>query len=461
MKFLRTMPIALSALMVAMSSCGDKEKIDDEKDLEGEGTGTMELMTPIESKTFLENSTVEFLQKFRPADQKEVINLASWFVHEYGELDMPANFEYTDEEVEKSEYSPATYMRALLKGLRAASADYIGTATTTYTYNINFDRFSGIYKPGISRWVKAGESNDIIFQFKDETGKDCELKATKADGTSDYTYEYTDEGYNYHDQVNYVDNYKYIISIPKTINVTLHQDGKELVNGQVKSNIDVQGHTASINVYTKVANLEAVVDFTANDTKAEQKSQLKVNGDVVASSRADITGNNLCNIDAIRKSVENGDSDNDVLLSYIQAGSAKVDMLSKVQLYGNVTFNREVLNAIDGDFDYGDSYYYEYHSKVEAEAAAKKACDNLNQYVKAYARYNNTTTDQATIIFKTKEYRWGDSGDFDIEPLLQFEADKTTYTFEDYFETGFTGVEDLWNSTIKNYEKLWDVYTHD
>ena len=40
--------------------------------------------------------------------------------------------------------------------------------------------------------------------------------------------------------------------------------------------------------------------------------------------------------------------------------------------------------------------------------------------------------------------------------MIKFESDGTTYSFSDFFGTGFGGVESLFESLIDNYKRVWE-----
>lgn len=447
MNFKKFAIYAFVGVAVSATSCS---KDNTPESPEEGGKGEMEVMTPVESKTFLGETANKFLNKFRAADQAEVIELASYFSDSYGHLDLPDAFYFDDDD--EPLYDPAEFMHALGKGVAKGSVDQITRAVATYTYNINFDRLKGEYVPGIQQWVKKKDSNDIIFQFTDANGKNCEMKVILSGDTSDVDINWTEEWYDYYDNENYSEKYVYNISIPRTVKVSLTQGGKELANGSVKSHIDVKNHKVEADIYAKVANIEATAKMDGTDTKITQNSEMKVSGETLVKTTAQINGNKMCDLDAIQASAENEDSNNDDLLSYLHDGLANIDVMGDVQFYGTVTLNGNVIDALDNYFEYGYGT-----TQAEAEADADRAVSALNSNVTVAVKYNNKATTQATLTFKKKVSNWGNGkGYFYIEPLIKFESDNTTYSFEEYFERGFSSVEDTWDALISNYEKLWN-----
>ena len=435
-------------LMLSMAACSDKDP--KEPDTPDDPKGEMEQLSPLESKKFLEETATEALNKFKAADQRDVIVLCSYFCDEYGDLDAPDEFE-----VEPTETGsiPGRYVRELAKALSTGDASRAGTAAVVYTYDLNFELFKGVYEPAASRWVKTGDSNDIIFKFTDATGKQCELKAVASSSTSDGEISYVEDDYYYDYEngsyVDYEEETVYKFRIPKEVTVTLANAGTTLVTAKVNSDISLSGHKFNVAASVVAANLEAAVKADGTDSQVSQTSSLKVSGELLANTAATVNGSHLCDIDFYR---EMDDDTENKLMSLLQDGTATVSLLNKVRIDGVATYNRSVYKALN------DSYgYWEYDTRDEAESAVKSAVEALNSNVRADVRYNNKETVQATLLWKYTFDSWGyNSWEYMIEPLIKFNSDETTYSFEEYFESGFTSVEDLWESLVKSYEKVWD-----
>lgn len=424
-----------------MASCSDKKDdggIDEPK-------GDMEVMTPDESKTYLQNTATEFLDLFKPADQKEVIELAAYFSEEYGDLELPENFDIEEED----EYSPKSYLKALSEAAKG-DLDGLTRAAYTYTYRINFDRFTGVYEPNkrSEEWVKTGESNDIIFRFNDKNGQRVELKVVQSGGSSDIEYSYEEE-YYYDDN----EEYKYYISIPHNVVATLTQAEKELAKTSVVSSVDIDGHKLSADVNAYLCNLAVTAKVEGDDSKVSANTVYSMNGNKVASAQAVVNGHDLCNKAKYDKlgNADDDDEVNNILASMLEKGECVADVLGKVQVYGQVTYYKELVDDLDTDFGYPNS-------KDIAKIACQTVCDRLNKNVKMQLRYDGTKTDQATVMFQPYFDQWDsfyeNSWEYYPEAVLLF-PDKTTYSFDSYFEK-FTNVSNKFETLLDAYEKMWD-----
>lgn len=431
-----------ASLACGLVACSDKAKDPDEP---GNVSGTMEQLTPSESKKFLEQTGNDFLGYFKAADQQDVIKLAAFCSEEYGDLEMPREFEI---EETVNEADPMRMIRAFAATAQG-HATRAGSYSIQYSYMLDFDKFKGIYKPGGNRWTKFQDSDHIIFQFVDANGQNCELKAELGKDNSTGSISYTDEYYDYWYDEETVEEYVYNFRIPKTINITLTQNGKTLASSKVDSKLDVKGHEINVTANVNVANIAASVKVDGKDTKVTQSSSLSVGGTNLVSTTATVNGNHLCDYDYY---VNNEDDARDMLAGLLDSGTATVSVLDKVRIDAKATYSTALYNALNTYYD-----NYEFSSQADAIKAVTNALATLNNNVEALVRYNNKETVQARLFwdYDLDEYGYN-YWEYYITPLLKFDSDGTTYSFEEYFERGFTSVEDTWEDLVSSYEKVWN-----
>ncbi len=438
--------------LVMLCSCGgnDDNKIDNPDG--PQGSGSMEEMTPEQSKEFLQTTATDFLNLFNPQDQKQVIELAAYFSSEFENYEVPEEFEI---EPDGQKRTPAPYMKAVAQAAKG-DLDALTRAATTYSYTIKFEKFAGIYEPDSKeeRWVKTGNSSDLIFKFTNKSGQPVEMKVTQSGGTSDLDFSVSDWDYDYingnYQEFEY--QYNYFLFIPKNVTATLVENGQELVKTTVVSSIDVKGHKISADVNATLMNIQAIGKTEGTDSKVEATAEFYVSGEKVATSYATINGNNLCNQDKF-EAMEDMDDEEvaEELAKMFKNGSCGANVLDKVQVYGQIQYYKDLYFDLDG---YWSSW--DYDNKATAEAECKKVCDRLNNNIKTQLRYNNTATDQATIQFVPFLDEWGSSSwEYWVSANLLF-PDKTTYNIDSYFDR-FTNVSNKWNSLISSYEKLWET----
>ena len=424
--------LSLSAVVgLSTVSCSDKDN-DGLGDID-KGSGTMETMTPEESKKFLEETATTALNMLNPEDQKDVIQLCSYFLDNYGDLDLPENFEVEEE----TRSFLNEFFSESANAIASADPSYLTRAAVDYVYNIDFENFKGIYQPGKYEWEKIGDSNDVIFKFTGITGQNCELKATGSSNYYDTSFEWTDEDYYYGS-----DTSQYNFHVPAQVNVTLSEGNTKLATCQVNSKVNFASHNFTVDCQVKVANITAEAKTEGNDSKVTETATTTVNGTKYIYDYAVATGSHLCDIDFYNKNFGNNSDYATAFSQMFSQGEATVNVLDKVSVDGTIQYTYALYDALGL---YADSV-------VEAEAYVAL----LNNNIKGQVRYNNTTTVQATIgwSYTAEKYSWGT--EYQIEPQLIF-PDGTSYYFTKYFETGFSGVENLWNSLTKKYEAIWDA----
>lgn len=431
--------------LLSLGACSDDKKSDDPgKNPDGPGgSGSMEVMTPEESKKFLESAVTKALDMFNPEDQKEVIEVAAYFEEEYGDLELPDNF-YFDEDDDL--YEPKSFMKGLASACRG-NMEGLTRAAYTYTYDINFDKLKGVYEPDLRNdcWKFVEKSNDVIFRFYDKNSKQSEIKVTRSGGSSDFTITEEDND-EYWDEY---EKYIYNISIPHTVEARLSVGGKQLAYTKVVSSIDIDGHKLSADVYAEAANLTASAKLEGNDSKVASTTRFTVGGKDFLTGYATVNGAGLCDYDKIKGMLEESTTDRE-WANFIQKGDAGVNLIGEVQVYAQANVTKDVVAA----FRAGEWDSYEYNSKSEARADAEAAVRALNQNIAAQMRYNDTKTDQATIVFELEEDTWSYGWEYTVGMYLKF-GDGTTYSFDDYFKH-WTSVETKWNSLMRAYERVWE-----
>ncbi|MDE5807568.1 MAG: hypothetical protein K2H76_05575 [Muribaculaceae bacterium] len=439
-----------AALGVAvLASCSDKKTEVDNPD-GPQGNGTMEAMSPEQSKEFLQNATIDFLNNFKPEEQKDIIELAAYFDAEYADYELPDNFDIDSE----PSYSPRTYLRQLAKAAKG-DIDALTRAANSYNLRVNFDRFAGVYEASASKekWVRTGNSQDILFKFTDKGGMPVELKIIQSGGTSEIDFTLTDWDYEYvngtYEEIE--EKYNYYLSVPKNLTATLTQNGKQLANTTVVSSIDVKGHTISADVDATMMNLRATAKVAGNDSKVESRTELYANNQKIATAYATVEGSGLCDIDRY-KELENLEDDmlNDRLGDMFKSGDCGMDVLGKVQVYGQLTYYPKLFLDLDGSYD---GWAFD-KDREKARKACQAACDLLNRKVKAQLRYNYTTTDQATILFQPGFRDWDYMWEYYTQSVLLF-PDDTKYSVDEYFDN-FTMVSNKFDTLFDAYMKIWN-----
>ncbi|MDE5801149.1 MAG: hypothetical protein K2H74_09030, partial [Paramuribaculum sp.] len=144
---LKTLKWALCSLVVLAGCTDDKKDEEVVIPTPPEPIEDMEELTPEQSKTFLQATATEALDLFKPEDQKAIIELGVYFEEQYGDYDF--------EDVEL--VTPRSYIKSLTQAAHG-NIDALAKAATSYSYNIKFDKLTGIYEPNDRReeWVRTG-----------------------------------------------------------------------------------------------------------------------------------------------------------------------------------------------------------------------------------------------------------------------------------------------------------------
>lgn len=438
MKFINYLSIAACATMLAFgaASCSsDDPGNEPDGGVEGGGDGSItKEYTPEESKTYLEETARKALNKFNPDDQKPLVDLLNNFDERYGDLDMPDNFPFDDDDDEPY-WALNKWSANLAKSLKSGDVLSLSRSATEF-YALK--DFSGEYEPGYDKWIKKADSNDVVFRFTDN-GQPCELRVTGT-GTE------WSESFN-------ADGTKYQFSIPPTMTVTLTKGSDKLVDTTIKSAYNASARTVSLDINSTMMNLNVSSQLNGTNDKVTEHMTIDIAGERFLTANATINGRNLCDRQMLEDLFD--DLTGERADRFFTDGYAEVNLMGDVQVKANLTSISKLVDALDYDEDSADNAT----AKSGAENAAKTLCNILpaNMY------YTNSSTVQGTLSWEAyvnESYfnSWTNTNHewWSARPVIKF-ADGTSYAFDGYFGNGkFASIEKLFNSILDKYEAIWD-----
>ncbi|MDE6408654.1 MAG: hypothetical protein K2K81_00205 [Muribaculaceae bacterium] len=415
MKFSKLKWVGLCLL--AFASCDKGTDIDNP---EGpQGSGTMQAMSPAESKAFLEETAAKFLMKFNPEDQREIIELAAYYDITYGAYKLPENFYAILGQIIPT---PGNYLLHLLNAAKGDLSN-LTRAATEFSCGAVYKELCGIYEPdaGTQSWVKTASSDDIEFQFKNRRGEPVVMKVAQQRMGSD--------------------------ALNMSVNLT--EGGVQLANSSVSSSFDSKKHTLSADVDASLMNLRAQTEIEGKDPIVESRSEFFVSNEKMATAYATLKGSGLCDPDRW-KELKNTESlllDN-LIGKMVKKGYCGVDVMGAVQVYGQMDYYEKLPLDIAGEYaGWGNT------DKNMVKNACQEACDRLNKNVKSQVRYNGTKTDQAKLLFQPVYKEWETMWGYSATPMIQF-PDHSVYTPAEYF-AGFADMAPKLGALLEAYQKIW------
>lgn len=444
---------------MALVACGDDEEgvVPGPDPVIPDGPqGTMEVLNPTESKEFLEKSSIDFMNKFNAQDQSAIINHASYFCDAYDGYDVDIKFE---SEKHSAGHAAARFMRGFSGALRTASPSRATAAATTYVYNVSEKDVTGVWAPDAASmtWKKIADSKNVEVRFKGHGNADCVLLVEFSGDhmTGDISVPEYNEDWIDGEYVEYTDTTKVNYSVPRNIKFSFTAGRSVLAEGTVLTDLNEDAHTLSVKVNTTVANLAVSSVTEGTDTEISAVSSFTVNGEVLVTEKATVNGTHMCDRDWIERLIEEEIPVQDTFNKAV----ATANVNNQVSIDADINVTKALVDVVKGG-NYFDSYEYN-RDKAAAESAVKNYCDVVNRYCKGIVRYNNTTTTQATFEMGYTFEAWSTEGwesweywEYETQPLLRF-SDDTTYSFEEYFESGFGNVEKTAENLSDTYESLW------
>lgn len=405
---------ALSLLLFA--SCDKSTDIDNP---EGpQGNGTMEVLSPEQSKEFIEETAGEFFLNFNPEDQKSFIDLAVFYAAAYSSYKLPDNFTTLLGNISDI---PGAYLLHLLEATKGDLSS-LTRAASGFSFAGAFDLLTGIYQPDPSSqsWIKTADTDDIEFQFKDIDGRPVVLRVSQ----------------------------KGLGSGNMNLSADLSYNGSSLADTSLIYSFDSKEHNLSADISARLMNLQAISRMEGNDDIVESQSEFMINNKKMASSYASVKGDGLCN-PARWKELTNTEAillDN-LIGKMIKKAYCGSDVLGKIQLYGQADYYEKLPLDISGDFA-----GWATSDKETVKSACQQACDRLNKHIKSQLRYNGTKTDQATLLFQPAYSDWETMWGYSAAPMIRF-ADGSLYTPEEYFSS-FADMAPKLGALIDAYKRV-------
>ena len=420
-------------------------------------------MSPEDRKEYLETVALEFMDMMPASDFRDISELGKYINDTYLQ-------NYNWENVEE-------WAEDIFNALRESTGQTTESETESwgdYLYKYNYfytnykvlltaSNFTGHFTALNGHWVLE-KANDLQFVFKDKNGKQCILKletsgnikkvhAYDIDDWKDYDY-YYDVSDNSYINNEYYDRTQCTIGVPERIEVTLTQNGNQIVKTTVKINLDnINGEEFDIskNDLTTSVLIElnngykfdfSNIVYSAN-TKASVSFIMSKNGRPLLTMGAAADLNDLPSVNLSAFSSQSFDIDDYCFDdASVKNGYVKVDVIGKVQIQGSISDVRKYVNCLQKA---DDNYTY--------ETTFKSYINQANAITDIFVFYDGKNTKQAEVRLESfySGYSW------DAEPVIYFYDGSSYSTFKAYInENDFTKAIDTFKRLANKYADLID-----
>ncbi len=431
MKFFKFIPALLAAAALSLCACGGEEPDGNDGNGGNGGNGPVNPSNLEEVKERVADIASSVLDRFKPDDQKELIQLVNYLSNVYGDV----YFEGADSEAENGENIPYAPMRRL-------SRSYENIIDIVNGFP------KGVYTPVDGKWTKTGPSNDVVLSIPNDPSYGRVELTVKQTGTQNV-------------DVNVPDDALYKVTAPTNVEGTLTAGGKTMVTEKLSAKLNTATKTLVVSETTTAANVVKTVNINATNTQATANTTVTLGGSQFASAIATLYGHNLCDVDKIAQAV-----DNENIESFFTNATVSGNVIGQLFVNGNIKAFGDVMRDYYSYFNYSsDDYYgdYKYDTAQEASDACDEAVARLNRNVSASVSFSQggSTIANLTFIKDGEDYSYESYeggiisyGDYYAVGALKF-SDGTTYT-DEFFEYGFETVISKFDALISAYERLVD-----
>lgn len=445
----------------------------------------VEPLTPVESKSYLQETGIEFMESIKAEDHQNLVDLTYFVGDEFSDFEVDER--YVDkvsgiyqESSEASAKAPNANVPASVFELVSLCQEIAqnGQALTTrateiYTINAGFPDLYGSFTPDYQNnvWTYDASVKDRLeVSFKDNQNQlwVATLKGSKETTLLHIKTESVYEEHWYGAVYNDHDMYDYKLRVPKEINFDVTCDGVSVIKLVVKSDLALAMDLYESYEYYYDGNQdssEEEIRLTLDYTNLNLDASLNVNGyetivknavtkkDITASSEIKIAGKSMLrvqsavavDIDKLVSNIEDAES----VENSVKSISFEADMMGAVQIKADcpnfkLTFNaiENIVEAEENDYD-----FREFSNRVS----------ELNGTYDIHVYYEGNNTVQASVELEAYERQnpWDDVKYNDYRPILVFAADDSQYQFENYFsESSFSDLIDAFEELINSFYNL-------
>ncbi|MBR5238047.1 MAG: hypothetical protein IKV26_04970 [Paludibacteraceae bacterium] len=125
----------------------------------------LETLSPMEQQAKLNSVATDFLNMFKPKEQRNLIELLTYLADKYEDYDFGPMYEHYEENL--------PFLRQLARGVRKVVDENLTHNLAMEVYD--FPRFTGIFEVNDEKrtWEYLGESENIELRFKNKNGDLC------------------------------------------------------------------------------------------------------------------------------------------------------------------------------------------------------------------------------------------------------------------------------------------------
>lgn len=392
----------------------------------------------------------ELLNKIDAEKFRSIITLAQFCEEE---------FFYDDyEEYDPGYYPPYNGLNGIMRHISAtAKGDFTGvTSIKRIAKTYGFGDYCGIYTWNAreEEWFKTESTDELTYKFNHE-GKPCVV--TVKNSGSEYTFAVKENNLSVREY----------IKIPERLTATVTENGAVLASFNLNvAKCDQAGKGYQLDAEMNVSDYIIRGTVTDDNTTAQAKCNLTLNGEKLIEGEMEVNGNALADDSAFLDDFDNKN---------VKNGKATYSLLRSINLNVEADNRSGLIDKLDFDgyysyyeykYDYMDApYIYSHSDKATAEREAREAADAANRYTTssisfAKGDYRPRMEWEAYICYQY-DYSWGgtsgnysrsESQEWDIRPVIIFDNDGR-YSFENYFtETRFSSLITVFESLMNDFD---------
>lgn len=443
MKLLKFFSLAMMALAMSYSfvACGDDDEKDDNEKIvipePGQNPDPDVVLTPKEQKEKLEVTARSLISKVNASDFEEITDLVK-----------------STKEIMDINDKDEDYSEAIQKWIQSAVELCEGNMSNNVQKNLFIAaNFTGKFELQGNKWVNKGENpNALEFIYNDNKGINTVVKITASSKYTPIHHAYFDnERYDYEEET--ILRYENTYGIPEKLTVTLTHNGKTLADATITTafnsnelNLDLEKENYEITATINISGYQIAIDkvrYSGTEDNAYASITINKGNEKLISMQAEAGIKIRLVTEREYYYGEYFESTNFEVMQKDRV-ALDVDVLGDVRLIGEIKDADKLSNFLSAAAD-----------NDEDEESFKRNIGYANDQLNIGLYYDGKDTRMAKIELKTTAHKDYSYDYYSYEPAIVFD-DKTSYTFENFFEkTYFKKVTDNFTTLIEDFNRLF------
>lgn len=413
------------APLVLTTACGDKK-------------GDYTPLTPDGNKQKLDQVGMQVLDRFKPEDQADLLNVIDQFA-EYSEAlgdaweeNLPGNANGAQEMAA----AVTCLMNAVKSVVGSADISQLSALASPRSDLYNAARYYGVYTYNTESktWTRSASSDKLELRFNMPEGG--EVVATASASGNEGSVE--------------VDGVT--VEVPSNVSASVTLAGNPLCSVGVTADCTFGSGPVNLDISLTAGTYSFTEALRLNSGNGSVNGRFTISGEEIVSFSSAFNGHDMTDPGKIEDEVNNDDN-----FSLVNGAEANAVILNSVWTRATCTDVAAYLSALenlDERYSYSNTGSYSSYGTLEYN---NEYCDLFNLYFDGILSYDSSLQKEAEFEMQAVADDYPGSTSYYSDVIIRFASDGSEYSVDSYFGEGnFGGLINTFESLLDRYEEYFD-----